>query len=173
MAERIWAPWRMEYILGPKSGPCIFCEFPARPVERYREDLVLVVQAHAYVCLNRYPFTAGHVLVCPRRHASEMTELPPEEYAAFMELVRATVTCLRVAMQPDGFNVGINLGKASGAGIADHLHAHIVPRWVGDQNFMPVVGDTRVMPEHLDATWLRLRPAFDALTGAKAPLDTA
>ena len=170
MAERIWAPWRMEYILGSKSGPCIFCAFPSRPVERYREDLVLVVQAQAYVCLNRYPFTAGHVLVCPRRHVADPSELPAEEYAAFTELVRETVRCIRDAIEPDGFNVGINLGKVSGAGIADHLHAHVVPRWIGDQNFMPVVADTRVMPEHLDATWLRLRPAFDALAGDKAPL---
>jgi ATP adenylyltransferase len=171
MSETLWAPWRMEYVLAPKGGQgCIFCAFPSRGVASFREDLVLVVQPHAFVCLNKYPFTAGHVLVVPRRHVSKLGELADDEYDALMRLVRATVACVDAATGPNGMNLGMNLGKAGGAGIADHLHAHVVPRWLGDQNFMPVVADTRVMPEHLDATWQRLRPAFDGVPGEKASL---
>jgi ATP adenylyltransferase len=160
----------MEYLLAPKGGPCIFCAFPEKGVEHYREDLVLVVQPLAFVCLNKFPFAAGHLLVVPRKHSSRLGELSDEELEAQGRLVRDTVACLERTSAPGGFNVGYNLGTAGGAGIADHLHAHVVPRWVGDTNFMPVVADTRVMPEHLDATWKRLRPAFDAISGLKAPL---
>jgi ATP adenylyltransferase len=171
MTEALWAPWRMEYVLSPKEGQaCIFCAFQARGVESFRADLVLVVQPHAFVCLNKYPFAAGHVLVCPRRHVSKLGELGDEEYDAFTRLLRVTALRLEDASRPDGMNLGMNLGKAGGAGIADHLHAHVVPRWLGDQNFMPVIADTRVMPEHLDATWRRLRPAFDDVPGEKASL---
>ncbi len=171
MSDTLWAPWRMEYVLSLKERKgCIFCAFPGHGVESFRKDLVLVVQPHALVCLNLYPFAAGHVLVCPRRHVSKLEELADDEYDAFMRLVRVTVGRLDAVNCPDAMNVGMNLGKAAGAGIADHLHAHVVPRWVGDQSFMPVIADTRVMPEHLDATWLRLRPAFDDVPGEKASL---
>jgi ATP adenylyltransferase len=160
----------MEYVLGNKGAPCIFCAFPERGVEHFREDLVLVVQPHAFVCLNKYPFTAGHVLVVPRRHVASLAELSDEETDAQARLVRDVTACLDAAVKPAGMNVGYNLGSAGGAGIADHLHAHVVPRWVGDSNFMPVVGDVRVMPEYLDDTWKRLRPAFERLPGLKAPL---
>jgi len=148
----------MDYLLGPKGGECIFCAFPAR--DTHREDLVLTVTPHAFVVLNRYPFTAGHLLVVPRRHVADLAELTGEEADALFGLVRLTVARLREAMSPHGFNVGFNLGKAAGAGIAEHLHAHVVPRWDGDTNFMPVLADVRVMPEHLDATWQRLSPHF-------------
>jgi len=172
MSETLWAPWRMEYVLSPKDGQeCIFCAFPARGVAHFREDLVLVVQPLAFVCLNKYPFNAGHVLVVPRRHVSSLGELSDEEYDAFTRLLRTTVACLDDASHPNGMNLGMNLGKAGGAGIADHLHAHVVPRWLGDQNFMPVIAGTHVMPEHLDATWRRLRPSFDAVPGEKASLS--
>jgi ATP adenylyltransferase len=165
----LWAPWRMEYILGPKPGGCVFCAYASAAVPR-REDGVLVAQPQAFVCLNKYPFASGHLLVVPRRHTSDLAELSREEYPALMALLRDTVAALKVALRPEGFNVGFNLGKVAGAGIAEHLHAHIVPRWAGDTNFMPVLADVRVMPEHLDATWARLRPAFEAVPGEKAPL---
>jgi ATP adenylyltransferase len=164
----LWAPWRMEYIRGPKGGPCFFCEFAAARPESYREKLVLVVQDHALVCLNRYPFTTSHLLVAPRRHVSGVEELPLEEYESTMRLVREAVVRLRTCVAAEGVNVGINLGKAAGAGVEDHLHVHTVPRWTGDSNFMPVVADVRVMPEYLDDAWQRLVPFFADLPGRHA-----
>jgi ATP adenylyltransferase len=155
----------MEYILGDKQGACIFCDFAAAPPATYRERLVLLVQPHALVCLNRYPFAAGHLLVAPRRHVSALGELPLPEYDAVMHLVREATTRVQAATASQGMNVGLNLGKAAGAGIAEHLHTHVVPRWNGDVNFMPALADVRVMPEHLDATWVRLAPLFADLPG--------
>jgi ATP adenylyltransferase len=165
MPERLWAPWRMEYILGSAPSVCIFCSLAAAPPEAYRDKLVLVVQPHALVCLNKYPFAACHLLVAPRRHVSDVGDLPPEEYDATMRLVREAVARVRRATNADGLNVGLNLGKAAGAGIAEHLHAHVVPRWTGDSNFMPVLADVRVMPELLDQSWQRLLPYFSDIPG--------
>jgi ATP adenylyltransferase len=165
MSERLWAPWRMEYILGDKPGGCIFCDFAAAPPAAYREKLVLVVQAHALVCLNRYPFAQMHLLVVPRRHVPALEDLPAEEYDALMHLLRDATVRVKRASAAEGLNLGLNLGKAAGAGIADHLHAHVVPRWTGDTNFMPVLADVRVMPEHLDASWSRLAPHFADVPG--------
>jgi ATP adenylyltransferase len=158
----------MEYILGPKDGPCIFCGFASSPRSSYREKLVLVVQEHALVCLNRYPFASSHLLVAPRRHVSDFADLPPPEYDATQRLVRDAAERLRRATGAEGLNVGFNLGKAAGAGIAEHLHGHIVPRWSGDTNFLPVLTDVRVMPEFLDAAWARLEPHFADLPGEHA-----
>jgi ATP adenylyltransferase len=160
LSERMWAPWRMEYILGVKQGACIFCDFAAAPPAARREKLVLAVQPHALVCLNRYPFAAGHLLVAPTRHVANLEELPADEYDALMRLLRDTCTRLRASTKAEGLNVGFNLGKAAGAGIADHLHGHAIPRWNGDSNFMPVLADVRVMPELLDDSWQRLAPLF-------------
>ena len=148
----------MEYILGPKDASCIFCDFPAR--NSHREDLVLAVEEHAFVCLNKYPVASGHLLVVPRRHVSSLTDLDDTEADALFRLLRRSVARLTKALHPDGVNVGFNLGKAAGAGIAEHLHAHVVPRWVGDTNFMPVVADVRVMPEYLQQTYDKLVPLF-------------
>ena len=174
MSETLWAPWRMDYILGIDKTPdaatsCIFCTFQARGPEHFREDLVLVVQPHAYVILNRYPFAPGHLLVCPRRHVAKLADLTEEEYDGLMRLLRAATSRLDASARPQGMNVGFNFGRAGGAGIADHLHAHVVPRWNGDSNFMPVIADVRVMPEYLDVTWRRLRAAFEGVPGTKAP----
>jgi ATP adenylyltransferase len=155
----------MEYVLGPKGGPCIFCDLGTAPPTSYREKLVLVVQPHAFVCLNKYPFAAGHVLVLPKRHVSDLSALTAEEYDATMRLVRDAVACLGKVTQAQGYNIGFNLGKSAGAGIEEHLHAHVVPRWNGDSNFMPVLAEVRVIPEHIDATWERLVPAFAGLPG--------
>ena len=168
----IWAPWRMDYILAPKDKDagarpgCIFCNFPATTRDRYRQNLVLVSNEHYAVMLNRYPFAAGHLLVMPRRHIAQLGELPEEENDALFRGVRAIGQRMRALMKPQGLNYGINEGVAAGAGIADHLHVHLVPRWTGDTNFMPVVADVRVMPEHLDDTFRRLHPAIADLPGA-------
>jgi ATP adenylyltransferase len=123
------------------------------------------MQEHALVCLNRYPFAASHLLVVPRRHVSNLEDLPPDEYDALMRLVREATRRLKSVTQPEAVNLGFNLGKSAGAGIAEHLHAHVVPRWNGDTNFMPVLADVRVMPEMLDDSWRRLAPAFADLPG--------
>jgi ATP adenylyltransferase len=168
MTTPMWAPWRMEYISGSAKGAgCFLCEHPKDPA-RFREHLVLVAQPHAFVCLNRYPFTTSHLLVAPRRHVADPTDLDEAEYVAVMALVRESVARLRRAVGCEAMNVGMNLGKAAGAGVADHLHAHVVPRWSGDTNFMPVLADVRVMPEYLDEAWQRLDAAFADLSGVHA-----
>lgn len=155
----------MEYIRGAKEPGCIFCSYPAEPEGRHRERLLLCGRRDAFVMLNRYPFASSHVMVVPRRHVSDLSDLSAEEHAALFELVRDACGVLRQAVNAEGLNVGINLGAAAGAGIAEHLHVHVVPRWRGDMNFMPVVADVKVMPEALDATWARLEPLFRPLCG--------
>jgi len=169
MPTPIWAPWRMEYLKAHKDPrpSCFFCEHPAEP-SRFRENLVLVVQEHAMVCLNRFPFTTSHLLVSPRRHVPDLADLTAVEYAALMDLVRESSVRLRRAVHCEAMNVGFNLGAAAGAGVADHLHGHLVPRWPGDSNFMPVIADVRVMPEYLDDAWQRLHAAFVDLPGERA-----
>jgi ATP adenylyltransferase len=165
MSDVLWAPWRMEYILGAKAQACVFCDMVAAPPEAYRSKLILLVDEHALVCLNRYPFASGHVLIVPRRHVPDLGDLEDGEYDATMRLVRATVARVQRGTGAQGVNLGMNLGAAAGAGIADHLHAHVVPRWAGDTNFMPVLADVRVMPEYLDDTWQKLAPLFAELPG--------
>jgi len=163
----------MEYILGDKQGACVFCDMASAPPSTYRKKLVLVVQAHALVCLNLYPFAASHLLVVPRRHAADPAELPDEEYGDLMRLVRDTTARVKRVLAPDGLNIGFNLGKSAGAGIAEHLHAHVVPRWNGDTSFMPVLADVHVLPEFLDDSWRRLAPAFADLPGEHAEVENA
>jgi ATP adenylyltransferase len=131
----------MEYLLGQNKKPgCFFCEHP-KDAATFRENLVLLVQPHAFVCLNRYPFTTSHLMVAPRRHVPALSGLDTEEYAALMTLLRDATVRLERVVSCSGMNVGFNLGKAAGAGVADHLHGHVVPRWEGDTNFMPVLAD--------------------------------
>lgn len=159
----------MKYITGEDaSAGCFMCEGPTEPA-KFRERLVLVAQPHAFVCLNKYPFTTSHLLVVPRRHVSDFAMLQNEEYDALMLLVRESAARLRRAVSCEAMNVGFNLGKAAGAGHADHLHGHLVPRWNGDTNFMPVLADVRVMPEYLDDAWARLNEAFADVAGEHAP----
>jgi ATP adenylyltransferase len=163
MERPLWAPWRIEYILSEKPSGCIFCDFPAAPEADDRKNLVVHRSAHAFTCLNRYPYNSGHVMVIPRAHVQDLGALSPEAYADLGEELRRAIAALGAALSPQGMNVGMNLGRPAGAGIDEHLHWHVVPRWVGDNNFMPVMADQRVVVEALDATWGRLRPAFDAL----------
>lgn len=165
MSERLWAPWRMEFVgKGDKPDGCLFC----RVWEQDGEDeanLVLCRRERALLMLNAYPYNAGHLMAAPTRHTADFASLNGEEMAAVMGLVQTAIRALEEVYKPQGFNVGLNLGSAAGAGIADHLHVHIVPRWVGDTNFMHAVGDLRVLPESLEATYRRVR---DALREANA-----
>ena len=167
MSETLWAPWRIEYILGKKTEGCFLCRYPNEP-KALVENGVLLVREHAFVCLNKYPFAAGHLLVAPRRHVASLEDLSEDEHRALFDLLKDSVVRLKQATNPQGLNVGFNLGKAAGAGVDEHLHGHIVPRWAGDSNFMPVIADKRVMPEYLHDTYKRLAPFFveDAGKGA-------
>jgi ATP adenylyltransferase len=156
--KAIWAPWRIDYILGKKGKGCFLC---IRKTRGYRERCyILAENEHAFVILNKYPYTAGHLMVVPWRHVSDLESLSAEELAGTFELVRFASARLRKAIRPDALNIGINLGKTAGAGVEEHLHVHIVARWNGDHNFMPVMTGAMVMPEALESTYERLLPHF-------------
>lgn len=163
MERPLWAPWRMEFIAAEKPKGCIFCDFPAAPEGEDRKNLIVHRGASAFAILNRFPYNSGHLMVVPRRHGADLAALPPEEWAGLMAEVRRAAAVLQAVYRPEGINVGMNLGRAAGAGIVDHLHWHLVPRWVGDNNFMPVLGDIRVMVDHLDTTWEKVRAGYAAL----------
>lgn len=160
----LWAPWRLSYI-GSSEVPtgCIFCDKPRleTPEER-RRDLVLATTKTTAVMMNLYPYTHGHLMVAPRVHSANFAELDPQVHADLQRDVARCVTALTNAFQPGGFNIGMNLGRCGGAGIADHMHWHVVPRWEGDTNFMPLLGDTRVIPQHIEEAYDRLLPSFEA-----------
>lgn len=153
MSTPLWAPWRMEYILGPKDhGSCIFCGVEAASDDEHRSRLVVYAGERAFVMMNRYPFSPGHLLVVPYRHVDSLEKLEAEEHDDLFRLVRDASVRLRQAVRAEGLNIGLNLGAVAGAGIAAHLHVHIVPRWSGDTNFMPVIADTRVVSQALHET---------------------
>ncbi len=158
--KQIWAPWRIEYIKGEKPGGCIFCDAPEKEAE---ESLLLFDGSLSMVLLNRYPYNNGHLMVAPKRHEADLEALTVEESIDVFRLLRHSVAVLRQIFNPDGFNIGLNIGQAAGAGIEDHLHWHIVPRWSGDTNFMPLLAEVRVIPEHLLETLSALRPHFERL----------
>lgn len=179
--DRLWAPWRMAYILSSSgSGPsaaaadsaqeCIFCRFPAEGPAAFETHQILHCTSQAFVIMNRFPYNSGHIMVVPRRHTADLMELSPDEYHATCELLRKSVAIVTRELRAHGCNLGMNLGRVAGAGIDQHAHFHIVPRWNGDTNFMPVVGDVKVLSEHMAATFDKLRPAFAALT-ANGELD--
>src|SRR5512146_1704951 len=150
MEKPLWAPWRMEFIRSEKPKGCIFCDFPAASESDDRNNLVVHRSTHSYTCLNRYPYNSGHVMVIPRAHVGALGALAPDAWADLQQELRRAAAVVSAVYAPEGLNVGMNLGRAAGAGIADHLHWHIVPRWVGDNNFMPVMADQRVVVEALD-----------------------
>jgi ATP adenylyltransferase len=168
MGNPLWAPWRMEYILAPKdrSRPCIFCDVAQASPDELRDRHVVAVTEHAFVMLNRYPFAAGHLLVVPHAHVEALDQIDPAAHDALFRLVRESAARLRRALRAEGLNVGLNLGAVAGAGVAEHLHVHVVPRWAGDTNFMPVLADTRVVPQALDETRAHLLPYFADIPGA-------
>ncbi len=160
--ERLWSPWRMEYIESARDeepGACVFCslvgEDPADAGTR-----ILARDELAFVALAKYPYNPGHLLILPVRHTGDPVDLSDDEGAAVFAMLRRSLRALRAAAEPHGFNVGLNLGRPAGAGIPEHLHWHVVPRWSGDTNFMPVVGQTRVLPELLEETYAKLLPGF-------------
>ena len=158
MAERLWAPWRFEYITTadkPGQGGCIFVELPAQDDDR--ENLILHRGETAFVIMNRFPYTSGHLMVAPYRHTAEIGELNDDELLEANKLVSSCVSWLKEGYGPEGFNVGINIGKAAGAGIDSHIHWHVVPRWAGDTNFMTTVGDVRVLPQGLHESYDMLK----------------
>jgi ATP adenylyltransferase len=153
--EKLYAPWRMEFIKSEKPKGCIFCKHSIRT-----EDLILYDGKTAFVMMNRYPYISGHLMIIPFRHVSQMEDLLPVEKLEIFNLQDIAVRVLKKVMNPDGFNIGMNLGKAAGAGVDDHIHVHVVPRWSGDTNFMSVVGDVRVIPEDIYKTCELLMPHF-------------
>lgn len=156
--KQLWAPWRIEYILGPKPDTCVFC-LP-ESTEEDEERLVLHRGGRAFVIMNRYPYNNGHIMVCPFRHVSELTELSREETHEIMDLVQLCSEILKQHFNCEGINVGLNLGKAAGAGIGEHLHFHLVPRWNGDSSFIAVMDDVRTVPQHIRETYKALRACF-------------
>jgi ATP adenylyltransferase len=160
--QRLWTPWRMAYIKGEGKGleGCPFCVLPERGSENDRESFILHRGEHVYAILNAYPYNPGHLMLVPYRHFEGFDELTGDELHELSVLTQRAVTALKQTSAPQGFNIGMNMGLVAGAGIADHIHQHVVPRWGGDTNFMPVIGQTRVLPELLEEAYDRLAPAF-------------
>ena len=165
--RQLWAPWRMEYVGADRHDDgCVLCAIGegTSPQERH----VVERTALMFTVLNLFPYSSGHLLVVPFHHAASLTELSSEEAKAVVEGAQRAMRALREALRPEGFNLGVNEGECAGAGIADHGHLHVVPRWEGDTNFMPVLGDVKVLPEHLDRTAEKLRTAYAGLAGSTA-----
>ena len=156
--NHIWSPWRMEYIENSKVDGCIFCM--AQEKEDNAENLIAFRGERSYVILNRYPYTSGHLMVVPFEHRASLEDLDSQTRAEMMELTSHCMTILRKIYTPQAFNIGANIGEAAGAGVKDHVHIHIVPRWAGDTNFMSTVGDLRVLPEALEETYQRVSQGF-------------
>jgi ATP adenylyltransferase len=159
--DRLWTPWRLAYVTGAhKSADCVFCEAQQQTGP---DSLVVFRGTTCYVVLNLYPYNNGHLMVVPNRHVASLATATTDELCELIELTRRAEVALGEAFAPHGLNMGINLGKPAGAGVLDHVHMHVVPRWNGDTNFMSVVGETRVLPEELPVTAAKLRPIFERL----------
>ena len=158
MTVTLWAPWRMQYIVGPKSNGCILCE--KAKGDEDTKNLILARGPLTYVLMNIYPYNSGHLMIAPYRHLKSLEKLSPDETAEMIAWASKSERILREAFHAEGFNIGVNVGKVAGAGIDDHLHMHVVPRWNGDTNFMPVLGDVKVIPQSLDSAWQLLRTAL-------------
>ncbi len=161
--KTLWTPWRMEHVLGnaPTTSHCLF--EPPGDALHCRDSLLLYRDSGRLCFLNRFPYANGHLLVAPARHAACITELGPAELRDLSDLVQKAAAILKAELQPDGFNIGLNIGQSAGAGIEDHIHYHIVPRWHDDHNFMTVLAEVRAIPEHIDTTYDRLLPHFQQL----------
>jgi len=162
--DRLWSPWRLQYVISTdEAHGCVFCEAQSSPGAG---SLVLFRARHCYVILNLYPYNSGHLMVVPSRHIATLSAASHDERCEMMDLTRVAEQALTEAYRPQGLNVGMNLGRSAGAGIVDHMHIHVVPRWHGDTNFMTVVGDARVLPEDMAQSAERLRPVFDRIARA-------
>jgi ATP adenylyltransferase len=151
----------LSYILGEKTKSCIFCHHPAGG--QHKKSLLLHAGRSSLVMLNRYPYSSSHLLIAPRKHTANLSKLTADEMLDLFATLQRSVEALTAALKPAGFNIGMNLGRVAGAGITRHLHLHVVPRWQGDTNFMPIVAESMVLPEHLDRTYERLAPVFQSL----------
>ena len=155
--DYLWAPWRMEYILGKKKQGCFFCR--KLKEKKNKKNLIIYQGEHVFVIMNKYPYANGHLMVVPKRHCLNLEQLDNNELKELFDLLKASVRVLKAGFHPHGFNIGMNIGKMGGAG-ENHLHLHIVPRWAGDTNFMPVIGKTKVISEYLGETYRKLHSAF-------------
>ncbi len=159
--QHLWAPWRMEFIKGPKPSGCFFCEAAAADPADDQTHLVLARTNLSLAVLNRFPYNNGHLMVAPKAHLANLEDLPAATATDVTALSQRSLRVLREVLSPQGFNLGINAGKIAGAGVADHVHQHIVPRWDGDTNFMPVIAETKVLNEYLTTSYQELRAGFD------------
>jgi ATP adenylyltransferase len=156
--EHLWAPWRVEYVQMEKPAGCILCEKPGQNKDGV--NYILYRGDKNFIIMNSYPYNPGHLMIAPYRHIANLEELTNEELHEHFEIVSRSIKALKQALNPGGFNIGMNIGKVAGAGIADHVHTHIVPRWQGDTNFMTVIADVRVLPEALAETYKKLKGKF-------------
>jgi ATP adenylyltransferase len=159
--EVLWAPWRIEYITGQKEKGCIFCNRFA--VNDDRRNLILTRGQRSFVIMNKFPYNNGHLMVAPIRHTGDFGSLTADEIGEVFSFVQVFVNVFHRVMDPHGFNIGLNLGRTAGAGVEDHLHVHVVPRWDGDTNFMPVIGEIKVISEHIQSTYDRLLEAYNKM----------
>jgi ATP adenylyltransferase len=168
--DRLWTPWRYQYISGEtaknsgddssSSNSCIFCTLPQEDPTQDERNLIIHRARHNFIILNLYPYTSGHLLIIPYEHSSELDAISKEATDELMDLAKRAQTILRAAYRPDGLNLGMNLGRVAGAGVAGHVHLHVLPRWTGDANFMTTAGETRVLPEDLPTTYKKLHGQF-------------
>ena len=165
MDKILYSPWRLNYILSEKEDGCIFCIKPKQ--ENDKKNLIIYRSEHSFVIMNLFPYNNGHLMVVPNRHIASLSDLPDNELCDLTKTLKLSEEIVRKIYSPDGVNIGINLGKAAGAGIDTHLHIHIVPRWNGDVNFMSVVGGYRVIPESFESSYNKLKEAFDRYKGGK------
>ena len=156
--KRIWAPWRMEYILKSRKKGCFLCDICRDSKDK--QNFVLKRGKSVFLLLNKYPYNNGHLMVAPYKHADNLESLNVEEMSEMMQIASIACKALRKSLHPDGFNLGLNIGTAAGAGLKDHIHLHIVPRWEGDTNFMPVLGEVKIIPQPLDELWQQLKNAL-------------
>jgi ATP adenylyltransferase len=163
--KNLWAPWRMEYILAPKADKCVFCldQNDRGNKQTILQRQILYQGKKCFVLMNKYPYCNGHIMLAPYAHLSCITELDPESCAEFMSLLQKSTNILLQHFKAQGINIGINLGEAAGAGVREHLHCHLVPRWNGDSNFMAVMAEVRTIPQHLEHTYQALLPYFAEL----------
>jgi len=159
--NNLWASWRLNYVSTPKEEGCIFCEFLKQ--DNDKKNKILQRGKYAYIIMNAYPYSNGHLMVIPKRHISDFTLLTAEESCEIMILGQKVVEALKLTYNPHGFNIGWNIGEAGGAGIASHLHMHIVPRWLGDTNFMSTIGEVRVIPEEFDISYEKIKSNLEKI----------
>ncbi len=162
--KRLWAPWRMSYITEKRKKGCFLCKNLKEKNDK--KNLILIQGQYVFVMMNKYPYSNGHIMIVPKRHCLELEDLEDEELKDLFHFLKISIKVLKLCLHPNGFNIGINIGKAGGAG-EDHLHLHVVPRWIGDTNFMPVLGETKIIPEYIEKTYLTLQKAFSNLLKKK------